>query len=147
MAKAKMVSACGVMCSECPAFHGKEKGLAHQKRTAAAWKRIFRMKVTAADIDCGGCLGEDDRLFRSSLQCKARQCCRAGGFVSCAECSVDSCAELEKAQSVWDGVPQLSKTLTKKDFTIYVQPYCGHRERLERARISKDPNGGSTPAE
>jgi hypothetical protein len=134
MAKAEMMSACGVMCSECPAFHGKEQGLAHQKRTAAAWKRIYGMKVTAADIDCGGCSGEDDRLFRSSVQCKARQCCRAGGFASCAECSVDSCARLEEAQAVWDEVPRLIKILSKKDFAIYAQPYCGHRERLGQVR-------------
>jgi len=36
---ATVMSACGVLCSECPAYLGKARGAAHQKRTAAVWPR------------------------------------------------------------------------------------------------------------
>lgn len=65
--------------------------------------------------------------------------CRSKGFISCAECPDVSCVNLEKAQSVWDEVPNLADKLTSTDFTVYAQPYCDHRKRLaaERAEFFK----------
>lgn len=131
-----MVSACGVLCSECPAYHAATKGVAHQKRTAAAWKRIYRLRVGFEKISCGGCTGPDDRLFHTSIRCKARQCCLSKGFSTCAECPEQSCSKLEKAQAVWDGVPKLVKILSPEDFASYAQPYCGHRARLNELRCA-----------
>lgn len=129
-----MISACGVLCSSCPAFHGKARGIEHQKRTASAWKRIFRLSEKPEALTCGGCLGPEDEVLHYCRNCKAQQCCRAMGFRSCAECPVESCTLLEKALAVWDGVPKLEKKLSRSDFVKYAKPYCGHRERLERAR-------------
>jgi len=131
---AKEMSACGVLCSSCPAFHGKAKGIEHQKQTAAAWKRIFKLNAKAETLTCGGCQGPEKELLRYCRTCKAQQCCREKGLHSCAECPVKACARLEKAQAVWDGVPKLEKKLSRADFVKYVKPYCGHRERLEQAR-------------
>jgi len=133
-AMTRMMSACGVLCSSCPAFHGREKGLEHQKRTAAAWKRIYRLTMKAEDITCGGCQGLENELLGSCGKCKAQQCCREKGFRSCADCRVKSCARLTKAQAAWDGVPKLVRILTHADFVRYAQPYCGHRERIEQQR-------------
>jgi hypothetical protein len=129
-----MMSACGVMCSECPAFIAREKGIAYQRLTAAAWERIYGLREPAEQIVCSGCLGADKDVFRTCRKCKARLCCLSNGFSSCAECSETSCAELEKAQSGWDDVPNLKKTLSSADFKTYVQPYCGHRTRLAAVR-------------
>ncbi len=131
---ARMMSACGVLCSDCPAYHGEAKGVAHQKATVAAWQRIYRLNETFENISCGGCLGPDDKLFHTSRGCKARLCCRSKGFSSCAECDVKKCPDLEKAQSVWDEVPNLAKVLSHEDFVTYAQPYCDHRRRLTEAR-------------
>lgn len=131
---ARMMSACGVLCSDCPAYRGKAQGIDHQERTALAWKRIYRLKEAAENISCGGCLGPEDRLFHTCRRCKARRCCKEKGFASCAECAVKSCAYLEKAQALWDGVPGLAQRLSQEDFKLYAQPYCDHRQRLERAR-------------
>jgi len=128
-----MISACGVLCSDCPAYLGKSKGVAHQKRTAAAWRRIYRLNEPFENVSCGGCLGPEDQLFHSSRRCKAQLCCRSKGFGTCAECSMEGCLVLEKAQSVWDGVPELVKILSSEDFLKYAKPYCGHRQRLMEA--------------
>jgi Protein of unknown function (DUF3795) len=129
-----MMSVCGVLCSECPAFHAKDRGRAHQRCTAEAWGEIYELHEKPKNITCSGCLGADAELFRISLRCKARRCCLAKGFKSCAECGVKQCLLLEKAQSTWDEVPELAEHLSPEDFATYAQPYCGHRERLARAR-------------
>jgi hypothetical protein len=131
---ARMMSACGVLCSDCPAYLGDVKGVAHQQATVAAWKSIYGLNESVENIACGGCLGPDDQLFHTSRTCKARRCCRSKGFNTCAECPVEQCPDLERAQSLWDGVPDLAKTLSREDFATYAQPYCDHRHRLAEAR-------------
>ena len=135
-----MMSACGVLCSGCPAYLGDARGVAHQERTAAAWKRIYSLEERAENIRCGGCLGPDEQMFHTSRKCAARRCCRAKGLGSCAECAVEQCADLERAQAVWDGVPELAGNLPPEDFAAYAQPYCEHRRRLAEARSA----GGRT---
>jgi hypothetical protein len=129
-----MVSVCGVLCSDCPAYLGEVKGVAHQRQTAAAWGRIYGLQETPENISCGGCLGPDEELFHTSRNCNARACCRSKAFLNCAECSVEACPDLENAQSVWDGVPALAEVLPEGDFASYAQPYCGHRRRLQELR-------------
>lgn len=131
-----MMSACGVLCSECPAYLGASKGIAHQERTVEAWERIYGLKETAEHISCGGCLGRDEQVFYTSRHCEARGCCRSKGYWSCAECPTDPCAILEKAQSVWDEAPDLINTLSPSDFATYARPYCDHRQRLAAARAA-----------
>ncbi len=130
----KRMSVCGVLCSDCPAYHGDQKGVVHQERTAAAWRRIYGLNETPEHISCGGCWGPDDELFHTSRTCQARRCCRCKSFSSCAKCPETKCQLLEKAQSVWDGVPQIGKSLSHKEFVIYAKPYCNHRQRLAKAR-------------
>ena len=129
-----MISACGVLCSMCPAYMGKEKGSDYQQITAEAWNRLFGLGVTADQIKCCGCTGPDEEIYHSSIKCKARNCCRNKGLNNCVECSVEPCEDLEKAQSVWDEVPDLITKISSSDFEIYVRPYCGHRDRLQNER-------------
>ncbi len=131
-----MMSACGVICSECPAYHAQEKGIVHQKRVAEAWHRIYQLDEPAEHISCGGCMGSDEKIFHTCRSCKARLCCRSKGFGSCAECSLESCTDLRKAQSNWDEVPNLSGKLSASDFAEYAQPYFGYRKRLADARTA-----------
>jgi Protein of unknown function (DUF3795) len=132
-----IMSACGVMCSGCAAYHGREKGLEHQERAAAAWQRIYRLKATPGQMVCGGCLAPNEDVFHSSRACKARNCCRAKGFSSCAECDVRPCPLLEKAQSVWDGVPKIAAKLSPADLKAYAKPYLEARRRLAAARAAR----------
>lgn len=43
---------------------------------------------------------------------------------------------LEKAQSVWDGVPKIAATLSPADLKAYAKPYLDHRRRLAAARAA-----------
>ena len=128
------MSACGVVCSGCGAFYAVAKGSVYQQEVAEAWRRIYARDEATANISCHGCLGPDKQVFHTSIRCTARRCCLNKGFNNCAECPEDSCAYLERAQSVWDGVPEIGSTLSAEDFEKYALPYCSHRERLAAAR-------------
>ena len=134
---ARMMSACGVWCSDCPAYHAVAKGRPYQRRTAEAWRRIYDLREAPENITCGGCLGCDEDLFHTSRGCRARRCCLWNNFTSCADCPQPSCVDLEKAQSLWDGVPALESVLSRADFVRYARPYCGHRRRIAAARRLK----------
>jgi hypothetical protein len=136
---AMIMSACGVLCSDCPAFIAASKGIEYQKQVVEAWHRIYGLNEIPEHITCGGCLGADEDLFYTSRNCRARQCCRSKGLDSCAECLLEDCQDLEKAQAVWDEVSTLSKTLSVADFETYAQPYCGHRRRLLEVRTALRP--------
>ncbi|MGE5815071.1 MAG: DUF3795 domain-containing protein [Acidobacteriota bacterium] len=131
---ARRMSVCGVLCSECPAYLAASRGLAYQQRVADAWHRIYGLNEKPERISCGGCFGTDKEVFHTSRGCKARMCAHRKGLSSCAECFQVHCASLEKAQAVWDHVPQLSSVLSHGDFATYAEPYCGHRRRLASAR-------------
>ena len=129
-----MMSACGVLCSGCGAYYAQQQGSAYQKRIREAWHMIYGLNETVEHISCCGCLAPDEKVFHTCRTCTARQCCRTKGFQSCAECPVEDCALLEKAQSVWDDVPDLVHKLSSEDFETYVRPYCDHRKRITQAR-------------
>lgn len=130
----KIMSACGVICSDCAAFLAASKGLSFQKEAADAWCRIYGFQTDPEKMSCGGCAGSDEQVFHTSLGCAARRCCLSKGFNSCAECPTDSCDLLARAQSNWDTVPEIGGKLSRSDYEKYAQPYCGHRERFEEAR-------------
>lgn len=137
-----LMSVCGVLCSGCGAYLAAAGGPDSQKRVAEAWHRIYGLDESAATITCAGCLGPDAGVFHTCSRCTARRCCRSKGFKICAECPVDQCAYLEKAQSAWDGVPHIGSSLSAADFDMYARPYCGHRERLAAARNAIRSSGG-----
>ncbi len=130
----KVMSACGVFCSDCAAYKAASRGSADRQEAADAWKRIYGFQTEPEKMSCGGCLGSDDQVFHTSVRCTARRCCLSKGFHSCAECPEESCELLAKAQSNWDTVPGIGIKLSASDFEKYAQPYCGPRERLEAAR-------------
>ncbi len=132
----KMVSACGVLCSDCPAYLADMKGPDYQQRVAKAWREFFGRNDLSQDISCHGCLSPDDQVFHTSRKCQARLCCLSRIFTTCAECPVESCPTLEKAQSIWDAVPEFANVLSPEDFATYARPYCDHRRRLEELRHS-----------
>jgi hypothetical protein len=130
----KVMSACGVICSDCPAYVAASRGLDYQKEAAEAWSRIYGFQTQPEKMSCGGCLSSDDQVFHTSVRCTARRCCLSKSLNSCAECPEESCELLARAQSNWDTVPEIGAKLSASDFEKYAQPYCGYRERFKAAR-------------
>ncbi|HTT57912.1 MAG TPA: DUF3795 domain-containing protein [Opitutaceae bacterium] len=58
------LSACGVICSECPAFvAGHSADPAARARVAAAWHDLYGLNFDPEAISCGGCFGPDEAVF------------------------------------------------------------------------------------
>ncbi|HUL54106.1 MAG TPA: DUF3795 domain-containing protein [Opitutaceae bacterium] len=125
------MSACGVICTECPAYlAGRAKDPAARARVAAAWHELYGLNFAPEAISCGGCFGSDEDLFFTSRQCAARRCCQGRALASCAACADRPCADLERAQSVWDGLEERARTLPGPVFREFVLPYCHARQRV-----------------
>jgi hypothetical protein len=125
------MSACGVICSECPAcLAGQSNNPAERERVATAWHEIYGLNFGPEVLSCGGCLGSDEAVFVTSRKCSARCCCRSRGLASCAACAARPCADLERAQSIWDGLEERATTLPESVFKEFVLPYCHARQRV-----------------
>ena len=128
------LSACGVICSQCPAFvAGQSADPAARARVAAAWHDLYGLNFGPEAIACGGCFGPDEAVFPTSRQCAARRCCRDRGMVNCAVCGDRPCARLERAQTNWDGLEERATTLPEPVFREFVLPYCHARQRVPPA--------------
>lgn len=128
------MSACGVICSECPAYVAAQSpDPAARARVAAAWHELYGLNFGPEVITCGGCHGSDEALFFTSGKCAARRCCRSRGLAHCAACADRPCTDLERAQSNWDGLEERAATLPEAVFREFVQPYCGARRRVPGA--------------
>ncbi len=125
------MSACGVICAECPAYlAGQSNDPAVRERVVAAWHEIYGLNFGPEMISCGGCLGSDEAVFFTSRKCSARRCCRSRGLANCAACADRPCTDLERAQSVWDGLDERARTLPESAFNEFVRPYCHARQRV-----------------
>ena len=96
----KMIAYCGLPCHKCPVFlaTAADDDLAREK-AAAQWKEAFGWDLSAADINCDGCLADGGRLFMYCGQCGCRACAREKSLANCAHCNDFGCA---KVQAVWD---------------------------------------------
>ncbi len=139
-----VMSACGVLCSDCAAYNAASKGPEYQKEAADAWRRIYGFQTDPEKMSCGGCQSSDAQVFHTSVKCTARRCCVSKGLTNCAECPEESCELLAKAQSNWDTVPEICANLSPSDFEKYAQPYCGFRERLQAARHALRPRADNS---
>ena len=105
----KTVGACGIVCSDCPAFIAtKTNDDALRARTAAEWSAMYHADIKPAGIDCDGCPSAGPRLFAHCLECGIRACAHGRKFVTCAECSDYAC---QKLQEFFAMVPQAKQTL------------------------------------
>jgi len=65
----KMISFCGLCCTECPVFLATQKNDNNErKKVAKEWSKLYNIEVKAEDVNCDGCLAETGRLFG---HCKA----------------------------------------------------------------------------
>lgn len=84
-----IVSACGLLCSKCPAYEGTIRNdPALIEKTAAEWSVQFGVEVRSDDVWCTGCMTEGARKSaHCAVGCEIRKCVKARGYESCALCA------------------------------------------------------------
>jgi len=105
----KIISACGIVCSECTAYIATlNNDEDMRKKTAEDWSKAFNATLTAKDICCDGCMEEDGRYFAHCLECEIRKCVQAKSIPNCAYCEDYAC---EKVEGLFKMVPKAKEEL------------------------------------
>ena len=95
---ARMVSYCGLVCSECPAFVATQADdLAALERVAAQWREEYNSpQITAETVICDGCVADTGRYCGHWHECDIRICGQERGVANCAFCADYACEKLER---------------------------------------------------
>ncbi len=108
-AERKFIGACGIVCSECPAYIAtRANDNALRARTAKKWSAMYQADIRPENIHCDGCPSDGPRLFAHCLECEIRACARGRRLVTCATCPEYAC---KKLQDFFAMVPQARETL------------------------------------
>jgi len=93
----KLITACGLTCSECPAYIATQKDDdALRAETAKKWSEMFKADIKTADINCDGCSSGSPRLFNYCSVCEIRKCAVEKKVANCAACPEYSCKKLDE---------------------------------------------------
>ena len=106
----KMISGCGLVCTECPAYQATQtKDQAKAQATAEQWAKMFQTEVTIDDVWCDGCLVAGRKCTHCG-ECEIRACVVERGLENCAQCSDYAC---DKLSAFFKMVPHAEKTLER----------------------------------
>lgn len=92
----EMISYCGLLCNECPAYIATQTDDdALREKVARKWNKMFGFAMKAEDINCDGCQSGSDRLLGHCSVCGIRKCGMEKQLENCAHCDDYGCDTLE----------------------------------------------------
>ncbi len=90
-----MISRCGLVCTECPAYLATQADdAAKAAEIAAAWSKAYSAKIAVDDVWCDGCLVEGRKCSHCG-ECGIRACATERGHDNCAHCPDYACEQLQ----------------------------------------------------
>lgn len=105
----KMISYCGISCSDCGAYKATKNNDDKKRREVARqWSVEYKADIGPEDINCEGCLSTGKRVFNHCNVCEIRKCGIERKVVNCAHCKDYAC---EKIERFFEMVPDNKKTL------------------------------------
>ena len=97
----KMVSYCGLDCSECGAYIAmKNNDQALREKTAAEWSQVHQFNFTPDMINCTSCKSSGVHIGHCS-ECEIRKCASGKGVENCG-----ACAEFKTCKPINDFIAQ-----------------------------------------
>jgi uncharacterized protein DUF3795 len=104
----KMISRCGLVCTECPAYLATQANDEQKaKETAALWTKMYNTEVKIEDVWCDGCLVEGKKCVHCG-ECEIRACVIERKLDNCAHCADYGC---DKISGFFQMVPDAKSTL------------------------------------
>lgn len=92
----RLLSHCGLLCSECGAYLAtRSDDDAKRAEVAQEWSRMYHAELSPSDINCDGCVSDGPRLFHHATVCEIRKCALGRGVANCAHCDDYACERLE----------------------------------------------------
>jgi hypothetical protein len=96
----RIVSYCGITCSECPAFLATQKSdNTERKRVAELWTKEYGHEFKPSDINCDGCTSNSKRVFTYCTICGIRKCGTEKKVKNCAFCADYPCEKLSQVHA------------------------------------------------
>ena len=93
----KIISFCGTVCSECPAFLAtKNNDNNERKKISELWSKQYDADIKPEDINCEGCTSKTGKKFNYCNVCEIRKCGQGKEVKNCAYCSEYICEKLKK---------------------------------------------------
>lgn len=93
----KIISICGLTCSECPAYIATQKNDDKMREdTAKQWSKMFNSEIKPENINCNSCIGETGPYFHYCHECEIRKCGMEKNVKNCAYCEEYACDILQK---------------------------------------------------
>ena len=87
----KMISHCGLVCTECPAYLATQAGdEAKAAEIAVQWSKEYNADIKAEHVWCDGCLVGGKKCAHC-LKCEIRACAMKKGVENCASCPDYGC--------------------------------------------------------
>jgi hypothetical protein len=104
----KMISFCGLICSDCAAYRAKQENDEELRvRTAADWSQPGN-PLRPEEINCDGCHIIGETLFKYCKICPIRKCAFEKNVRNCAHCKYYLC---EKLDNFLQPLPQARESL------------------------------------
>jgi hypothetical protein len=92
----EMISYCGLLCNECPAFLAtQDNDDSLREKVAKKWSKMFGFDLKAEDVNCDGCQSGSERLIGHCQTCAIRKCGMEKQMKNCAHCDDYGCQTLE----------------------------------------------------
>ena len=105
----KIISYCGIICTECPGFIATQKDdNDERKKVAEQWSKEFNRDIKFEDINCDGCLTISGRILNYCAICEIRKCGIEKKIENCAYCKDYGC---DKLNQFHENNQKLKKTL------------------------------------
>ena len=105
----RMVSACGLVCTECPAYIAtKADDYDGLVKVAELWSKEYHADLTADGCRCDGCQEIEGRHIGHWSECEIRLCAHGRELKTCAPCEEFAC---ERLQKFFGFVPAAKSTL------------------------------------
>ena len=93
----RMVSACGLVCTDCEAFKATRLNDPQAiARVAAEWTKAYGVDVRPEHVWCDGCMAPGERKCHHTTECEVRACVVKRSHRNCAECVDYGCPTLSK---------------------------------------------------
>lgn len=105
----KMISKCGLICTECPAFIAYNTDNEElREKTAEQWSKMYNATILPEAVNCVGCQVDEGTLFHHCTVCEIRKCARSKKVETCVDCDEYKC---ERITEFFGWVPEAEKIL------------------------------------
>jgi len=92
----RIIGICGLNCLTCPVYIATQKNDDQERKKLAEQWSTDAFPLEPEDINCEGCLVEEEKLSKFAKSCEVRACALEKNLKTCAHCDEYPCEKLDK---------------------------------------------------